>query len=473
MSTYSHDAFPRVGCRSPVRLVHIYVHDDKRPAVERTLDGLDIDYAVVADEEDRKNLFQFPLPQGAVSEVLESLRDAGIDVEADAYVVLSDAETALTSNIDALQERYADSYTPLPAFELQAKARSMNYETVAYLWMLLLSTVIATAGLLIGSPAVVVGAMVLAPLVGPTLTTSVGAVTGDREMFTASVRQQLRGLVVTIVGAIVTALAFRYAGLIPATLDVTSLELVSVRLSPSAFAVIIGLAAGAAAAFGLTTEGPLSLIGVMISAALVPTAGVTGIGVAYSQPLLALGTVILLVVSVLAINVGEFVTLFLLGYRELPGVVWRGGQSDEGAAGMGDSGSAKPGPVATVVLLVVVLLVAVPAVAATGQQIMLQQEVTQAAEQTLLEERYRGLSMAGVSTEYSYPVGFSATPTVTVSVTTTRNASSYPDLANAIQRRIYERTERRPTVRVQFTDYQQARGNATRWVDPLPGGLPV
>ncbi|ESP88735.1 DUF389 domain-containing protein [Candidatus Halobonum tyrrellensis] len=450
-----------------MRLVHVYVNDDERPAVERVLEDLDIDYAVVADEEDRTNLFQFPLPQGAVSEVFEALRDVDIHVEEDAYVVLSDAETALTSNIDELQERYADSYVPLPAFELQAKARSMNMETVSYLWMILLSTVIATVGLLIGSPAVVVGSMVLAPLVGPTLTASVGAVTGDGDMFTASVRQQLRGLVVAVVGAVITAFALLYAGLVPSTLAVTSLDLVTVRLSPGALGVLVGFVAGAAAAFGLTTEGPLSIIGVMIAAALVPAAGVAGIGVAYGEPLLALGTVVLLVVSILAINLGEMVTLFSLGYRELPRVV--GGDDraddDDGAAGAGDpnQGEGASGTARTVVLAVVVLLVAAPAVAATGQQVVLQRDVTTAVDETLTRDAYDDVSAVGVSAEYSYPVGFAATPIVTVSVTTTENTSSYPRLADRIQRRVYERTGRRPTVRVQFTGYQEVRGNETRW----------
>lgn len=456
----------RSGDGTPVRLVHVYVPDDRRPKVERTLEELGVDYAVVADERDRTNLFQFPLPQGAMREVLDALGEA--EVEDDAYVVIADAETALTPNIGELQERYGDSYTPLPAYELQAKARSLNLETESFVWMLFLSTVIATVGLVASSPAVVVGAMVLAPLVGPTLTASVGAVTGDGAMFAASVRQQLRGLVVTLVAAVLTGVVLRYVGVTPASLDVTSLELVAVRLSPGLLSVLVGFAAGSAAALGLTTEGPLSLIGVMISAALVPAAGVAGLGVAYGAPLLALGTVVLLVVSILSINAGEFITLFLIGYRELPRVF--GGDSDDGAAGTGrpHEGEGASATLRAAVLVAVVLVVVVPATVAAGQQILLQQEVSNAVDDTLSEREYRNVSIVGISAEYTYPVGLSATPIVTVSLTTPASASEFPDLAERIQRKLYRRTDRRPTVRVTFTEYQEAAGNETRWfgLDP-------
>lgn len=91
-------------------------------------------------------------------------------------------------------------------------------------------------------------------------------------------------------------------GFPPETLAITSLDLISVRLSPGVLSAAIGLAAGAAAAFGLTTSGPTSLIGVMIAAAPIPAVATSGIAIVCSEPRVAVGSFLLLVVGLVGRN---------------------------------------------------------------------------------------------------------------------------------------------------------------------------
>ncbi|WP_224336019.1 DUF389 domain-containing protein [Haloprofundus halobius] len=424
-----------------MRVIHLFVSADEREQVSETLSELDVDYAVTSDGgADSHAMYQFPIPADGVRDILARLHDSGVHEEN--YTVISDAEAALTPNVDKLQERYAQDFTPLSSFSLRAKARSLSRDTYSFVWMIFLSAVIATAGLLIDSPAVVVGAMVIAPFVGPILTTGVGATTEDWRMAIDGLWLQVLGIVVSVVGSAVTAYTFKSLALVPATLAPASIELITLRLAPSAVAVVVGLAAGAAATFGITTEGPLSLIGVMIAAALIPAAGVVGIGIAWATPVIAVGTLLLLAVTVLAINVAMFVTLWVMDYRPT-----RSGLADY------VSGDRMNTLVVTVAAIALVVSVGV-VTAATAQQVGYQRTVNEQVQEVLGQDRYSDLQATSVTVQYAYPVGFTDRETVTVTVSRTADRS-YPSLPSDLQQQIRAATDQNPVVRVRFVDYAQ------------------
>jgi len=67
--------------------------------------------------------------------------------------------------------------------ELQTKARNLSRSTTNYIALTLISAIVATAGLLQDSAAVVVGSMVIAPLIGPAMASCVGTVVSDDTLF--------------------------------------------------------------------------------------------------------------------------------------------------------------------------------------------------------------------------------------------------------------------------------------------------
>ncbi|WP_162991507.1 TIGR00341 family protein [Halostella salina] len=432
-----------------MRLVQIRVPDDRRGDVTDALDDEHVDYVVLRDESDAGGwVVEFPLPTDAVGTVRDRLREAGFPE--DGYTVIGSAEAAMTPHSQELADRFADDFDPLTPPELTSKARDLSRDPGSYVAMILLSAVIATAGLLVDSPAIIVGSMVIAPLVGPVLTTGVGAALGDTEMFRNSLWLQIAGVVAAVAGAWLFAFALRAGGFVADDLAVTSIELVALRLSPSVFAMSVGLAAGVAAGFGLTTKGPTSLIGVMIAAALIPTAATTGIAMVWGYYVVAVGTLFLLVGTLIAINVGVYALLWGLGYRSGEWHTLLSAGTTRGTAAV----------VATVML--VVATVGVAAVG-TGQQVAFQQSTTAAVEDVVGSGEYADLQVVSVRPEYT-GVGSAGSPeTVTVVVSKTSN-ESYPGLAADLRRAVAARTGEQVTVRVSVQAYQVARGpgNATR-----------
>jgi uncharacterized hydrophobic protein (TIGR00341 family) len=349
--------------------------------------------------------------------------------------------------MEALEARYAGDFDPLPVRELRSKARDMARDPTSFVWMILLSAVIATAGLLVDSSAVVVGSMVIAPFVGPVLTAAVGGVTGDREMLRDSVRLQAVGIVVAVASALAFGYLLRAFSLVPRQLEITALGQISSRVAPTVLTLAVGLAAGSASAFGLSTKGPTSLIGVMIAAALIPAAATTGIAVVWGFPLVAVGSLILLVISLVTINVAAFATLRYLDYRPdgFDRKLWRPRTSTRTAA-------------FAVAVLALVLVVGGAAVA-TYQQVTYERNVNRAVDSVLDDPAYADLTFVQSSVEYGFTGGLFAPESVTVTISRTTDRE-YATLPNRLQRRITAVTGRNPSVRVRFVDYEVAAASA-------------
>ncbi|USZ69454.1 DUF389 domain-containing protein [Halorussus salilacus] len=423
-----------------MRVVHVLVPDEHRESAMEALDERRVEYVVLEDD-DESVLLEFPIPTDATGEVFGALHEAG--VPDDAYRVVSTGETATTGTIDELMTRYAARYDPLSVPELKSKSQDLSRDPLSFVGLVVLSAMIAAGGLLVGSPAIIVGAMVIAPLVGPMLTASVGAIAGDRAMFADSVRLQVVGLLAGIVGAGLFAFVAQTLSFVPPVLDITSIVVIADRAAPTFLTVAVGVIAGAAAAFGLTTKGPTSLIGVMIAAALIPGASATGIALVWGEYLVALGASTVLAVTVIGINVAVFATLELLGYDSSPRSLVPSFEAP-----------ARIAAISVVALLLVVGSVAV--VYGTYQHFEYEYGTNRAVDDVLSRSAYDALNVSTVRTDYGPGAAlFDARPTVVVTVFRPSGAE-YPDLAATLRREIANRTAHRPAVQVQFTDVQAA-----------------
>lgn len=433
-----------------MRLVQISVHDDEREEVVDVLREYELGYSVTAGagEQTDRSLVSFLVPADAVEHVLVDLREGGVDESQ--FTVSLNAEFATFDGIDSVQNYWQNTPTRIAPQSLRSKAKSMRPNTRAYLWMMLLSTVVATSGLLLDSPAVVVGSMIIAPVVGPMLTASIGAVRDDQDMLVTSLHMQGFGLAAAIFGSVVFSYLLQWIGAVPPTLDVASIELIGVRLAPSILSVVVGLAAGAAGAFGLATKGQVSLVGVMIAAALIPTVGVIGIGVAWGNAVVAIGALVLLVLSVFSVNFGAFVSLVYLGYRP-----------DQVDQGILDFASAREASV-VLVTLGLALLVTSAVVMGFLYQAAFERQTNAAVMEALDEVPYRGLDVVTISSEYITPWVDASRPTVTVTLTK-NSTGSYPDLPAEFERRIADRTGKAVVVKVQYNEFN--RSNGTRRTD--------
>ncbi|WP_255149661.1 DUF389 domain-containing protein [Halorarius halobius] len=430
-----------------MRLIRLLVGADDRETVAGVLDEEGIDF-VVTDEESHEGatVVEFPLPVQAVDAVFEALDEAGVDAET--YSVVANAETATTDRFDELEARYVEGTEESDSVageEVRTKARSLLPDARTYYAMTVLSVVVATAGLLLDSPAVVIGAMAIAPQVGAAITACVGTVVGERGMRRDGVRSLVLGLVMAVVGAVVFGWLFRNAGFFAPALDVTTVEQISTRISPGLLSLLLGLCAGSAAAFGVATDLPLSLVGVAIAAAVVPAAAAVGIGVVWGLPLVALGAAVLLVINTTTILLSGTATLWYLGYRPDD---WEPGSHRRNLTRHAR----------TLAVVVALLLVfSAPAVAMVDH-VRLENTANGVVQDTLERPEYRELTLVSVQTEFTDLGLLGVTQEITVTVARP-DGWAYPRFATTIDEEVTVRADQPVVVTVEFVDQQVSEGD--------------
>ena len=175
-----------------------------------------------------------------------------------------------------------------------------------YFLLVMLSTIVAAIGLLEDNIAVVIGAMVIAPLLGPNLALSLGTALGDIDLM----RKSIKALTLGILAAVV--MSFCIGLLWPAELD--SRELMS-RTDASLASVALALASGAAATLSLTTGLSGVLVGVMVAVALLPPAVTVGIMLGSGNMQLAAGAALLLAINIVCVNLASKLVFYFKGMR--------------------------------------------------------------------------------------------------------------------------------------------------------------
>ncbi len=284
-----------------MRLVQVLIPKGKRESVLEVLDTEQIDYAVW-DETGRRNfeaLVQFPVPPIGVEPILDKLRRAG--VSKDTYTIILSPETVISERIETLNKRYPDNR--ISREELIARAEDLAPVISTYISFLVLSTIIATAGLLLNSAATIIGAMVIAPLMGLAISASVGTVIYGRKPVSRGVILQVGGLLLAVAVAWVIGLLVKDLYLLPPGFDIRQVPQVVERTSPNFLSLFLALGSGMAGAISVVRSAGSALVGVAIAAALIPPAATSGLGLAWGLPGVALTSAVLVLVNMLAINV--------------------------------------------------------------------------------------------------------------------------------------------------------------------------
>ncbi|MEZ5979722.1 MAG: TIGR00341 family protein [Planctomycetota bacterium] len=209
--------------------------------------------------------------------------------------------------------RWLDPATRISRDEIRAQLAQGAALDVTYLAMVLLSAVVAAIGLQRDNVAVIVGAMVIAPLLGPNMALAFATTTGDEELFARSAR-------VSAVG-VVAAFLFSYAvGWLAPVGGELQRELHS-RTVVGLGDIALALASGAAGSLALVTGSGMSLVGVMVAVALLPPLVTFGMLLASGKGDAAAGAGVLLATNVICVNIASMTTFIVRGVR--PKGWWR------------------------------------------------------------------------------------------------------------------------------------------------------
>lgn len=175
-----------------------------------------------------------------------------------------------------------------------------------FLILTALSTIVAAIGLSTDNLAVVIGAMVIAPLLGPVVAFAFAAAIGDLALLLRSARTALAGL----------ALGFSIAVAIGAffSVDFASGEMTA-RTVLGLDAIALALASGGAAALSIAAGLPAALVGVMVAVALLPPSAAAGIFLGGGDLENALRASLLLTVNVVCVNLAALAVFAYKGVR--------------------------------------------------------------------------------------------------------------------------------------------------------------
>ena len=161
-----------------------------------------------------------------------------------------------------------------------------------------LSVLMAAFGLIMDNGAVIIGSMLIAPLLSPILSISLGVVMADPHLIARSFLTLLKAIAWSIPSAAVVTLLFSSVAGLGAELN---MEILS-RAEPSILYIMVALVAGAAASFALIKpQLSASLPGVAISVAIIPPLATTGVGLARLNWSLMTDSFILFLVNAVAI----------------------------------------------------------------------------------------------------------------------------------------------------------------------------
>jgi uncharacterized hydrophobic protein (TIGR00341 family) len=423
-----------------MRLIQLAVPGDTVPAIEGILTDEDIDYycTTEATREKYDTIVHFSVHTPDVEPVLDRLYEAGLS--STDHGVIVDIETDLFEEIERDQESESKMgrHARIADAELRTEADNQIMDPYSFVQMTVLSALVATVGLILDSAAVIIGAMVIAPLLGPALSSTVGTVLDDQGLFWRGVRYQAVGVLVAVGSAALFAWALRATWIAPPGLAVADTAQIVERLSPDVLSLILALAAGAAGVLSLATRTKSAIVGVMIAAALIPPAATAGLGLAWGYPVVAIDAGILVLVNILAINLAGLAVFWHLGYRP---PTWFGVQH-----------SRKTVLKRSAVLLLVLLTVSVPLWVNTSTKMQgarLEDSIETGVRETLEQPQYADVVVDSVRVETDQS-DVTHPPEQVVVRLGIPPEKHYPQLSSVLAEALTERMDRTMGVRVEY-----------------------
>ena len=187
-----------------------------------------------------------------------------------------------------------------------------------YLAMIVLSTIVAAVGLYYNSVAIIIGAMVIAPLLGPNMALSLGTTLGDLSLLHRAIMMALAGIATTMALSVIIGMLVH--------VNPASPELAS-RNGVGLGDIAVALASGCAGALAFTTGVSTTLIGVMVAVALLPPLVAFGLLLGGGHLALAMGALSLFLVNLISVNLAGVTTFLVQGIH--PATWWEKDQAEK------------------------------------------------------------------------------------------------------------------------------------------------
>ncbi len=316
-----------------MKQVQITVPYEKTEAVfDFLLDGLHVKN-VMKFNADNAIVLQFRIPDDSVNETIEGLKSRGVGVEY-GFVDILDLKASLPRGAEEKEnDTKIQREATLAVEEIYDNVKKQSALSFDYMAFIVLAAIMAGLGLIQNNITVIVASMLLSPLMGPMLAMALGYVVRDGSLFYRGTKSEVVGIALSLsVGAIMaiimpliqpdmlTTIATDVGG----ESGIVNITEITRRAGFSPLDVGVAIFSGAAVAVSVTKGDMSSLVGVAISAALMPPAVnaammvVLGIITANGYILfVGVGSFLLLTMNIILIVISAFVMFRVKGIKAL------------------------------------------------------------------------------------------------------------------------------------------------------------
>jgi uncharacterized hydrophobic protein (TIGR00271 family) len=215
-------------------------------------------------------------------DLIEWLQAEGIHIEGAITIAALDT---VVSDAAAAAERAVPGHggDALVWEQVEARARDDSPVTPSLLVLMAVATMIAGVGILLDSPVLVVGAMVVGPEYGPLAALSVAAVRGRWGAAGKPAATLIAAVAVGVAASWLLTLLLRATGAAPDGYALTDRELTAFISHPDALAAVVAVLAGVAGMLALTQGRSGTLVGVLVSVTTIPAIANIGVAAAYGE----------------------------------------------------------------------------------------------------------------------------------------------------------------------------------------------
>jgi len=237
--------------------------------------------------------------------VLDALQSV-LSTSETARIIVTPVEVSLPRVDENNEDEKVKKKTALSREELYNTVSQSNKLDGRFLLLVFLSTIVVMVGLLEDNVAVVIGAMVIAPFLGPNIALALGGALGDNQLIWQALKTNVTGM------AFAMLLCALFGWWWPH--EISSQELLS-RTDVGLGSIALALASGAAAVLSMTTGLSSILVGVMVAVALLPPAATLGFMLGSGHYDFATGAGLLLAVNIVSVNLAAKISFLFLGVK--------------------------------------------------------------------------------------------------------------------------------------------------------------
>ncbi len=195
--------------------------------------------------------------------------------------------------------------------EVEARTSENTELSASFLIFMVLACLIASVGILLDSPILIIGAMVVGPEFGPIAGLCVAIVQRRRDLVKRSLLPLAIGFPLGILSAYLFILFVKETGLTPDGFSVTDHPNTQFISHPDAFSFFVAVFAGTAGVLSLTNAKSGALVGVLISVTTIPAAANIAVAAAFTNADELEGAATQLAVNLGAIVLAGVITLFV------------------------------------------------------------------------------------------------------------------------------------------------------------------